>query len=175
MRTNTIAVARERPARHADTIAYGNLLVPASAKDAVDAAFAYLRRDRVERALIDRLEAAPRPTRLVIDARDDDSYSPSDNVIHWDPHSALQTTEGGTQSPALGLGHEIDHAVEALYTPRTAEQLSETFDARYDDAEEHRVIRGSEAHAARTLGEDARHDHAGSAFAVRRPTDRVAA
>lgn len=153
----------------AATIAYGNLLVPASARRAVDAAFAYLSGDAVERSLIDRLEHGTQTYRLALDAHGDDSYDPLAHVIHWDPHSALETTEGGRQSPALGLGHEIDHAVE---DPRKEMRLANRADLFYDTAEERRVIRGSESHAARTLGEDVRYDHGGSLYHVASPIAR---
>ncbi len=43
---------------------------------------------------------------------------------------------------------------------------------QYDNAEERRVIRGPEAHAARTLGEAGRFDHKGSAYHVASPASR---
>lgn len=153
---------------------YGSLQVPPTARSAVDAAFAYLRRDGVERTLIDRLERAPEDCRIAVNRRGNDSYDPNAHVIHWDPTSALRTTTGGRQSPALGLGHEIDHAVEAIYRPATSDRLSASFDAAYDDKEERRVITGSETHAARTLGEDTRRDHAGSLYRVSGPALRRA-
>lgn len=151
------------------TVAYGSLIVPAAARPAVDAAFAYLSGDAIERSLIDRLEHGAQTYRLVVDKHGDDSYDPLARVIHWDPHSALQTTDGGRQSPALGLGHEIDHAVE---DPRKEMRLANRADLFYDNAEERRVIRGSESHAARTLGEDVRYDHGGSLYHVASPVER---
>ena len=151
------------------TVHYGNFIVPASAKADVDTAFSYLSRDSVERSLIDKLENGSRTYRLVVIHDGNDEFDPADNTIHWDPHSALRTTDGGTQSPALGLGHEIDHAVE---DPATGEKLSNIYDPQYDNAEEKRVITGSETHAAKTLGEAIRHDHGGTVFEVKSPIDR---
>jgi hypothetical protein len=68
----------------------------------------------------------------------------------WNPYSALITPEGGKQSPALGLLHELDHAEEHLRLG-TTEYLKQ--DVR---AEELRVIKGTETKAARKLGEGTR-------------------
>ncbi len=151
------------------TACYGNLSVPASARRDVDAAFRYLAHDPGERRLIDRLEHGCGHYRLVVNARDNDCYDPDRHAIHWDPHSALRTSTGGRQSPALGLGHEIDHAVES---PARLERLTATPDRRYDDREERRVVTGSERHAARALGEDVRHDHGGTTYRVASPLAR---
>ncbi len=140
--------------------------MPSSERREVATAFGYLAQDGVERRLIDRLENGARRYRLVVAHDGNDYFDPNDNTIHWDPHSALRTTDGGAQSPALGLGHEIDHAVE---NPTTQQRLAWTYDRKYDSAEERRVITGSEAHAARTLGESIRHDHSGSLFEVHSP------
>ena len=145
------------------------LHVPQTATKAVNAAFAYLRRDRVERSLIDRLERGPRRFRLSINYRNVDAYDPNTRTIRWDPYSALRTTRGGRQSPALGLGHEIDHAV---HDDARGRRLAETPDRAYDTREERRVVRGSELHAARTLGEAIRSDHAGTCYRVASPTAR---
>ncbi len=125
-----------------------------------------MRRDPVERRLLERLEHLPHRVRLTANSRDGDDYDPNTRTIHWDPHSALRTSSGGRQSPALGLGHEIDHAVHD--GPR-AWLRADTADATYDTAEERRVICGSETHAARTLGEAIRHDHGGTCYRVPSP------
>jgi hypothetical protein len=146
---------------------YGSLRVAAPAARDFDRAVAYLSRDPVERALFDRLEHGPQRVTLTSNHANADDYDPNTRTIHWDPHSALRTAAGGRQSPALGLGHEVDHAVHD--GPR--EWLrSQTPDARYDTAEERRVITGSERHAARTLGEAVRHDHGGATYRVPSPT-----
>ncbi|HEY1428562.1 MAG TPA: hypothetical protein VGF18_03250 [Candidatus Tumulicola sp.] len=132
----------------------------------------YVCRDPGERALFDRLERDPSRTyRLTVNHRNDDHFDPRTDTIAWDPYSALRTTNGGRQSPALGLGHEVAHAVE----PRDIEQrLAHHRLARYDNAEERRVIRGSECRAARTLGEATRKDHDGTCYRVSSPV-RVSA
>ena len=149
---------------------YGSLAIPRRAKELVDSAFAYLSRDPVERALIRRVEHSRVPHRIRIDHRGDDSYQPDTHTIRWDPTSAMRTTtHHGRQSPALGLGHELDHAAE---NARTYDRLQNLADRAYDSAEERRVITGSERHAARTLHESTRHDHCGRLYRVSSPTDR---
>jgi hypothetical protein len=118
------------------------------------------------RGIIHQAQTSSRTFHLHINNRNDDSFDPSSDTINWDPHSALRTTRGGTQSPALGLGHEMDHATEA---PRAQDRLANQPDAHYDNKEERRVITGSERHAARTLGEAPRFDHGGATFRVNSP------
>ena len=150
-------------------IRYGSLSFPKAAQHDVDAAFTYLSRDSVARSLIDRIEHARTPHRIVIDRADNDGYDPYTHTIRWDPHSAIVTTEGGSQSPALGLIHELDHAVQPL---RNAIRLQNQYDPAYDSAEERRVIIGTEAHAARTLHEARRYDHDGLCYRVPSPVLR---
>jgi hypothetical protein len=154
---------------HPATVRYGSLTIPLSAQREIDEAFGYLAHDPVERSLIERLEHSRKPHRIVIDHHGNDSYDPNTHTIRWDPFSALLTTEGGSQSPALGLGHEMDHAVES---PRGYDRHADAIDFAYDNAEERRVIVGSERHAALTLGENIRFDHGGSLYAVAGPTMR---
>lgn len=146
---------------------YGSLRVAAGARHDFDRAVAYLRRDPVERALFDRLEHGAQSVTLTTNRHDADYFDPNTGAIHWDPHSALRTSDGGRQSPALGLGHEVDHAVHD--GPREW-QRSLHADAQFDTAEERRVITGSERHAAHTLGESVRSDHGGSTYRVASPT-----
>jgi hypothetical protein len=157
------------PAARTAPVRLGSLSFAASARKNVEAAFAYLAHDDVERTLIDRLLHGPAQHRIVINHHDNDSYDPNTHAIHWDPHSALATTLGGRQSPALGLGHEIDHAVE---NPYAEDRLASIPDAAYDNAEERRVVLGSEHHAARTLHEGIRYDHSGTCYKVAGPTLR---
>lgn len=129
----------------------------------------YLSHDAGERTIFRRLQTQPERVHLRLNRHNDDSYNADAHVLHWDPYSALRTTRGGRQSPALGLGHEADHATE------TRAALLRGWNhplARYDDVEERRVIRGSEAHAAQTLGEAQRYDHAGRCYRVATPLAR---
>ena len=150
---------------------HGTLEVPRPDDALYEQAKTYLSRDPLEKKLFDELEHSPdgRQYRLTINDKNDDHFDPGDDDIAWDPYSALRTTNGGRQSPALGLGHEVDHAVE---NPVTAQRLLNTPNVRYDNAEERRVITGSERHAARTLGESVRYDHDGRAYRVNSPIAR---
>jgi hypothetical protein len=96
-----------------------------------------------------------------------DRYDPATRTVYWDPHSALQTTEGGHQTPALGLGHEMAHATGNRHDNAV---LSNTPDARYDTKEERRVILNYENPAARELGESTRSNHGGVPYNVDCPT-----
>ncbi|MBO0910143.1 MAG: RHS repeat-associated core domain-containing protein, partial [Acidobacteria bacterium] len=104
---------------------------------------------------------------LVIIHDGNDRYDPVTRTVYWDPHSALQTTAGGHQTPALGLGHEMAHATGNRHDTAV---LSNTFDAQYDTKEERRVILNYENPAARELGESTRSNHGGVPYNVNCPT-----
>ena len=104
---------------------------------------------------------------LVIIHDGNDRYDPQTRTVYWDPRSALRTTEGGHQTPALGLGHEMAHATGNRHDTAV---LSNTPDRRYDNKEEGRVIRNYESPAARELGESARSNHGGTPYNVNCPT-----
>jgi len=154
---------------HTASVRYGSLSIPLRGQREVDEAFGYLARDPVERAIIEKLETSRTPHRIVIDHRGDDSYEPTTRTIRWDPYSAMETSDGGAQSPALGLGHEMDHAAQS---PRSYDLGSDGLDDDYDNNEERRVILGSERHAALTLGESIRYDHRGELYSVPSPIMR---
>lgn len=143
--------------------------IPRAARSDYLLAREYLSRDGVERRLFERLDRSARHFQLAINHRSDDHFDANTSTIAWDPYSALRTTHGGTQSPALGLGHEIAHAIEA---PSREASLQSRSLPHYDNAEERRVIRGSERHAARTLGEGVRYDHRGTPYRVLTPVSR---
>ena len=145
------------------------ITIPRSLRSDYELAKSYLCRDARERKIFAKVELSPRHFQLTRDRHGNDRFDPNGNVIHWDPYSALRTTRGGTQTPALGLAHELDHAAEA---PALEERLAEKPVTRYDTLEERRVIRGSEHHAARTLGESIRFDHRGSCYRVATPVSR---
>ena len=151
------------------SVRHGSLSVPAKGERDFEVAASYLAGDSTMRAILERAERAAPHLHLKINHHDDDSYEPSTHTVNWDPHSALRTTDGGRQSPALGLGHELDHATVA---PRVADAGADAYDPKYDNREERRVIVGSERHAATTLGEDVRHDHGGSTYRVGSPIER---
>jgi hypothetical protein len=128
----------------------------------------YLSSDPEAVRLLYRLEHGHRAYRIDFIRNGNDRFD-GDRTIAWDPHSALRTTSGGRQSPALGLLHEEDHAYEREIDAARLSRLQNTFDARYDNREERRVITGVETRAATILGEGARHDHDGSLYVVPSP------
>ena len=144
-------------------------VIPARARADYNLAKAYLARDPRERTLFARFESSARRFAVTINRRGDDHFDPQTGSVAWDPYSALRTTRGGTQSPALGLAHEIAHAIES---PAREAHLSARSLPRYDNAEEARVIRGSERHAAHVLGEGVRFDHRGALYRVQTPVSR---
>ena len=150
-------------------ILHGTLDLSARGNAAYLEARRYLCRDPLEHSIFAKLEHAPHHLHLRMNAHHNDSYDPNTRTIHWDPRSAMRTTSGGTQSPALGLGHEADHATVAAAI-RDADIVRRV--PRYDNLEERRVILGSERHAARTLQEGVRHDHRGTCYHVATPTIR---
>lgn len=145
------------------------IVVPPQARADFALAKTYLCRDAGEREIFAKTERSKRVFRIVVNDRSDDSFDPQTNCIHWDPYSALRTARGGTQSPALGLGHELDHAIEQ---PSREDALRTCASKKYDNLEERRVICGSERRAARTLGESVRYDHGGTTYRVATPVSR---
>lgn len=146
---------------------HGSLFVERTIDRDFNAAEAYLRGDSIMRRTLNDLEHAETVTFVLGNHHSDDHFDFENHAVTWDAHSALRTTNGGVQSPALGLGHELVHANEAF---EKRECLAATFDAAYDNKEERRVIVGAETHAAHTLGEGTRHDHTGHVFNVDSPT-----
>ena len=146
-----------------------SLRIPARSRGDFALAKAYLRRDPEIRGIFARLEHSHRSFEIRTNSRGDDHFDPNTNKSAWDPYSALRTTQGGRQSPALGLAHELAHAAER---PDREAALSAHSIARYDTAEERRVIRGPERRAASILGEANRCDHRGSIYRVATPVSR---
>jgi RHS repeat-associated protein len=87
------------------------------------------------------------------DAENGSHYDANTNTIYWNPHQGLLSTNGTAISPATSLEHEADHGLANLTDPNAYETRSHTSDANYTNAEEARVIKGSEQVTARTLGE----------------------
>lgn len=164
---NVGRLLRARVAGNDDVL--GTLRVPKRHFREFASAERYLSRDAQSVRILYRLEHARQTYRVDFIHNGNDRFD-GDATIAWDPHSALRTTNGGRQTPALGLLHEEDHAYEHEMNPARQSRLLDTFDARYDDREERRVITRVEAHAARILHEGARADHAGVAYVVSSPT-----
>jgi RHS repeat-associated protein len=79
-------------------------------------ATAYLSRDAGEGAIIHNLNAVQTVYTVQFINDGNDRFDPNTNTVFWDPRSSLATADnngklnGDTQTPALGLGHELDHA-----------------------------------------------------------------
>ena len=80
-------------------------------------------------------------------------YDPGTKTIYWNPKRAIVTTNGTKLSPASGLNHEADHAADAIKDPIGHAARTNTPDPNYDNAEEKRVIQGSEQSTSFLLGE----------------------
>lgn len=148
-------------------VRFGTLRVSRTIAHAFERAQRYLSRDGEAASILHRLERAPHVVTVRACHNGNDRFE-GDTIV-WDPHSAMRTTCGGYQSPALGLLHEEDHARESVYAPAQMRHLQQTRDSRYDTLEEKRVIEGVERRAALRLGEGVRHDHRGTAYYVKDP------
>ena len=129
-----------------------------------EAAISYLSRDPGMAAIVHDLDASSTNYNVKFNDSNDDTFDPATNTINWDPHSALGCTDGETQSPALGLGHEMSHADRPWYSYLSGWVPS--WD--YGNLEEKRVITGPERNAAHTLGEGTRTNHGGLLTGFRR-------
>ena len=138
-------------------------------KKAID----YLKQDRGMKSIIDRLNNSPIPYTVNLNDEDDDGYDEDSLRLDWDPHSALCIKDddlvltGESQSPALGLGHELDHMANMIHGVHYTKHTKP-----YGTPEERRVIEGTEGAAAKTLGEGIRHNHFGKTVKVSAPTHR---
>src|SRR5947209_19229934 len=108
----------------------GTLRVPRNAIRNFERAQAYLGKDPEALQILDRLENAHHKYAVRIVDNGNDRFDSSTRTIYWDPHSALRTTAGGKQSPALGLLHEEDHAYENDVAPHKQLRLQAQHVAR---------------------------------------------
>ena len=118
----------------------------------------YLWQDPTMRKILQNLINSPTIYYIKPIGGGDDKFDGRDTV-YWDPTSALVTTAGEGQTPALGLGHELAHAQGFDYSSDRYNSLARTPDSDYDTAEERRVITGPERQAVKTLCEGARTNH----------------
>ena len=96
-------------------------------------------------------------------------------LISWCPTAGLLTTENVVLSPTTVLNHEFDHALQEIYNPEQKRQDKATEDFNYGNAEERRVITGTEQETAIKLGEIqpgqiTRDNHMGKTITVDSPT-----
>ena len=81
-----------------------------------------------------------------------DSYH-SKGTVFWNTKYASKTAEGHVYSPATILEHEMDHAKSFFGDSKKHTDRRNTPDKQYGNAEERRVITGSEAKTAQANGE----------------------
>jgi len=92
------------------------------------------------------------------------------HTVFWMPRMGNKLSNGGRQSAATALEHEIDHAVDATDNPQAHESRKNNEDTQYGNKEEKRAIRGSESKTAKANGEDERYDHEGENYPTKSPT-----
>jgi RHS repeat-associated protein len=85
--------------------------------------------------------------------RDKDGNFVEGGTISWNPTIGEETENGLKISPTTVLNHEFDHAAGYDSNPKEFMQRVKTKDPDYSNAEEKRVIGGSEQRTARGLGE----------------------
>jgi RHS repeat-associated protein len=136
---------------------------------------AYLMQSPTYRNIITRAEGLPQKIVIVPNDKHQDLVAKRDpTTVYWDPHSALRTSDGGRQSPALGLGHEIDHAARRETDRKGYDRDRFSRDKEYGNREERRATQ-NESRAAKELGEDARSGHSadkGDRYHTASPTSR---
>jgi RHS repeat-associated protein len=147
----------------------GLTLVVTGDQSAFNQALAYLYKDPTMKQLINDLNNSDNNYNIVMNNNDDDSYDPSTRTINWDPHSALRTKCGSSQTPALGLGHEMGHADGSSFWHHILQMIPSQ---DYNNYEERRVIINIETPAAINLGEGTRTDHGGQPYWVPAPRSR---
>ena len=91
-------------------------------------------------------------------------------TVFWESRLGTKTTEGGFQSPATILEHEMSHAVDDVNNHEEHVRRKGQPDNQYDSKEERRVITGSEAETAKANKESTRKDHKGTYYRTVGPT-----
>lgn len=121
----------------------------------IQTALNYLRQDSGMAKIIQNLEDSSTVYTIVPSTLERNLHESNYNQILWNPNLANCLIGGGTQSPALILGHELSHAEGGLW----ADILRQFQDSEFGTKEERRVITGPETRAALTLGEGIRSSH----------------
>ena len=150
-------------------LAFSSTMTPEERQAFYDAG-SHLMQSQQFRIIYNTLNESPE-TYLVVASTDlRNGYSAAERTISWDPSSALLLSNGGTQSPAMGLAHEMTHA----YHHDTVGSLdnTQTNDA-YGTIEEALTIPSWETWMARELGEGTRSDRLGIPFPTTGVTGRT--
>jgi hypothetical protein len=117
----------------------------------------YLSRSKQAAKLFEDLKNNPKSITIKQTTGQDTWYN--DNVLYWDPISAMELCNSQKQTPALNLLHEAAHALGDLEENRKS--LANKKGDPYHNAEERRVIIGIETPVAKELGEGTRDNHRG--------------
>ena len=89
-------------------------------------------------------------------------------VVLWNSRLGNKI-DGGFQSPATGLEHEMDHAYDDAKKPDEHNERVKKTDSQFNNAEERRVITGSERKTAKANGEAVRYNHKGTNYVTISP------
>jgi hypothetical protein len=101
-----------------------------------------------------------------VDRYESDAVQPT---VYWESRQGTKTTEGGKQSAATALEHELDHAVDDIKNTEAHHTRRKTDDVKFDNKEERRVINGSETKTAKANGESIRNNHKGESYKTINP------
>lgn len=149
------------------------LLTRAQVDAYINEAFIYLRRSPKAARIIDEVLKNDDIFLLVNSVEENGTdVFPNSISVSWDPLLAMHTSNGGRQTPALALLHELTHALHYMKNPKEFARNSGTKHPGYTDDEEYRTITMFETPVARELGEDIRFDHKGKDYLVTGPTVR---
>jgi RHS repeat-associated protein len=108
--------------------------------------------------------------RIYNEGKDDSGNIANQITVNWNPELGIITTEGGRQSPATQLEHEIDHALDEARNAHNHLERQNTPDPQYDTKEDRRVVTGSESETAKANGEATRRNHDGTPYRTAGPT-----
>lgn len=95
--------------------------------------------------------------------------------VNWDPHSGLETKPGNRlQSPAIGVIHELDHAVRKATDPKGFLKARGTKDPQYGNQEDRRSVERERIIIQElNSGEGERFNHGGGFTRTNGPTSRM--
>ena len=104
---NTFAFVKNSPNQAVDALGL-TITVDKDCKADYDKAKDYLDQSSTAKESIKQLEDSAKDYKVKRGKKSLDR-TVGDDTVEWDPHSAFQTNDGDTQSPALGLLHEFAH------------------------------------------------------------------
>ena len=144
----------------------------AQRRQAVQTAMEYLSHSPTATRLLRQMASESSPIRIRVSRINDDTYDTGTDMVTWNPNLAARGTNGSTQSPSVGLIHEIGHALARRIHRGIADATMFVPVYKYGDMAEWAVISQIETPISRELGEGVRTDHGGQNFWVDEPTRR---